>query len=234
MVYFAYASLGVSILIAIGNIAGCVGAARRFGAGSEEGYSSVPILSLFFSFLAWTFGEPSIGIWAFIPAALDPGTWMLVGLPLTFFDITWPQRKRAKPRADLDKPRIRHLTECIARLASEATQIRCCVNGTEDKYILIDDLVNDFDSALTYFRFESYPSRWTELERQLGNVAFDCVVELESLLISNMHCIDNYDSSTLEKLILEDPKWNQVRTKAVQTLEYMGFDLESWERRCAL
>jgi hypothetical protein len=108
------------------------------------------------------------------------------------------------------------------------------VNGTEDKYILIEDLVNDFDSALTYFRFESYPSRWTELERQLGNVAFDCVVELESLLISNRHCIDNYDFSTLDKLVLEDPQWIQVRTKAVQTLECMGFDLERWERRCAL
>lgn len=234
MVYFAYACLGISIMIAIGNIAGCVGAERRYRRGIEEGYSSVPILSLLFSFLAWAFGGSSIGIWAFIPAALDPGTWMLVGLPLALLDIDWPQRKRAERHAELDKQRTRHLSDCIARLASEATQIRYCVNGTDDNYILVDDLVNDFDSALAYFRFESNPSRWTELERQLGNAAFARVVELESLLISNRHCIDDYDFSTLDKLILEDPRWIQVRTKANQTLECMRFDLQRWEQHCGL
>ncbi len=109
MVYFAYACLIISMLIAIGNIAGCVGAARRYRRGIEEGYSSVPILSLFFSFLAWAFGGSSIGIWAFIPAALDPGTWMLVGLPLAFFDITWPQKEKRRDDLDSQAPKMASL-----------------------------------------------------------------------------------------------------------------------------
>jgi len=234
MVYLAYACLGVSVAIAIGNIAGCVGAARRHKREIDEGYSSVPILSLIFSFLAWAFGGSSIGIWAFIPAVMDPGTWMLIGLPLGYFGSTWPERRRANRRANLDKLRIEYLTECIARLASEAIQNRNCVKGTDDKYILFDDLVNDFDSALTYFRSESHPGRWAELERQLGNPACVSVVELESLLTSYTHRIDDNDPSTLDKPALQNLKWIQVRSKAARTLEHMGFDLERWWRRCDL
>ena len=99
MVYFAYASLGVSVLIAIGNIVGCIGASRRKKRGIEEGYSSVPLISLLFSFLAWAFGGSAIGIWAFIPAALDPGTWMLIGLPLALVDVD----RSVKRSSDIDE-----------------------------------------------------------------------------------------------------------------------------------
>ncbi len=108
------------------------------------------------------------------------------------------------------------------------------MNGTDDKYMLIDDLAHDFDSALTYFRTGSYTGRWAELERQLGNTAFVCIVELESLLTSYTHGIDNHGPSTLDKPALQDLKWIQVRSKAAQTLECMEFDLERWERRCGL
>ena len=230
MIYFAYASLGIAILIAIGNIAGCIEAVRRKRRGIEEGYSNIPLISLLFSFLAWALGGSAIGIWAFIPAALDPGTWMLIGLPLAFMDVNPFHKRSAARSSDVDNQRIQLLTESIARLASEALQIRYCVNGNREKYVLVDDLVNDFGSALAYFRYQPMPSRLTTLRRRLGDAAFARVVELESLLTSNMHCIDDYDFSTLDKLILEDPKWIQVRTKAAQTLECMGLDLERWEQ----
>ncbi len=81
MIYIAFACLGVSALIACGNIAGCIGAAIRKKRVIYQGYTSIPLISILFSSLAWAFGGPAFGLWAFIPAALDPGTWMLLALP---------------------------------------------------------------------------------------------------------------------------------------------------------
>ena len=81
MTYIAFVCLGVSALIACGNIAGCIGAVRRKKRGIDQGYTSIPLVSILFSSLAWAFGGPAFGLWVFIPAALDPGTWMLLALP---------------------------------------------------------------------------------------------------------------------------------------------------------
>ena len=81
MIYIAFVCLGVSTLIACGNIAGCIGAAIRKKRGIDRGYTCIPLVSILFSSLAWAFGGPAFGLWVFIPAALDPGTWMLLALP---------------------------------------------------------------------------------------------------------------------------------------------------------
>lgn len=66
--------------IALGNIIGCV------RAEPQRGYSAVPFLSVLFSGAAWICSSDSIGFWTFIPAVLDPGTWILVILP---FYLIW-------------------------------------------------------------------------------------------------------------------------------------------------
>lgn len=76
MLYVAAIFLVFAVLILVGNIAGCVEAHRHHGH-----YSNIPFLSLIFSALAWVCGSSTFGLWAFLPAALDPGTWMLAALP---------------------------------------------------------------------------------------------------------------------------------------------------------
>ena len=81
MTYIAFFFLGVSTLIACGNIAGCIGAVIRKKQGIHQGYTCIPLVSILFSSLAWAVGGPDFGLWVFIPAALDPGTWMLLAVP---------------------------------------------------------------------------------------------------------------------------------------------------------
>ena len=81
MVYGAIICVGLSGFVAFGNISGCISAARWKSKGIDRGFSCVPFFSLIFSLLAWLLGRTTIGLWAFLPAVVDPGTWMLVALP---------------------------------------------------------------------------------------------------------------------------------------------------------
>ena len=82
MIYIAYGCLGLSTLVAFGNTVGCIGALRRKRRGEDRGYSAVPLVSMIFSFGAWAMGGNAIGLWAFIPAAVDPGTLVIAALPV--------------------------------------------------------------------------------------------------------------------------------------------------------
>jgi hypothetical protein len=73
-------------LVALANLIGCYQATQRARKGLSGGYSTVPILSLVFSLVAWRLAIDTMGYWAFVPAALDPGTWALVFLP---FYLLW-------------------------------------------------------------------------------------------------------------------------------------------------
>ena len=86
MIYVSIIFLILSALVALGNIGGIVSALRRKKQGDDHGYSSVPFISLIFSYFAWLSARDAIGLWAFLPAVLDPGTWMLLALPLKLKD----------------------------------------------------------------------------------------------------------------------------------------------------
>jgi hypothetical protein len=72
--------------IALVNIIGGYGALRRARHGIPGGYSCVPLFSVLFSTVAWLFSQNTIGIWAFVPAVIDPATWSLAYLP---FYLSW-------------------------------------------------------------------------------------------------------------------------------------------------
>jgi len=72
----------LATFIAINNIVGVAAAIIRKRHGSDKGYSTVAVVSLLLSIAAWWFGGSTIGLWAFVPAMIDPGTWSLVLLPL--------------------------------------------------------------------------------------------------------------------------------------------------------
>lgn len=76
MLYVAAIFLVFAVLILVGNIAGCMKAHRHHGHDSN-----ISFLSLIFSALAWVCGSSTFSLWAFLPAALDPGTWMPAALP---------------------------------------------------------------------------------------------------------------------------------------------------------
>jgi hypothetical protein len=76
MIAAALILLILSSLVAIGNLVGCVRATK------EHGYSSVPVLSLLMCTIAYASARDIIGLWAFLPTVLDPGTWVLFILPV--------------------------------------------------------------------------------------------------------------------------------------------------------
>ena len=82
MIYLGYALIGLSALVAFGNLVGCIGALRRRRRGEDRGYSNVPLLSVLFAFGGWALGGEAIGLWAFIPAAVDPGTLVVAAIPV--------------------------------------------------------------------------------------------------------------------------------------------------------
>ena len=73
--------LALGALIAVANLSGVVAAIRRQRRGIDEGYSSIPAISAIFCTVAWFLDRGTIGLWAFLPALVDPGTWSIVVLP---------------------------------------------------------------------------------------------------------------------------------------------------------
>jgi hypothetical protein len=74
--------IALATLVAIGNMAGVYGALRRQRQGISGGYSCVPVLSISFAFVARSLASETVGWWAFLPAVLDPGTWVVAVLPI--------------------------------------------------------------------------------------------------------------------------------------------------------
>ena len=81
MIYLAIILLTLGVVTVMSNIGGCVAVVRRMRKGIDGGCSNVPLISLICCAGAWAFARDSLGLWAFLPALMDPGTWMLIGLP---------------------------------------------------------------------------------------------------------------------------------------------------------
>jgi len=75
MVYVASAFMFLAALVAVANIGGWVTATKG------RGYSAIPLLSLVFCTIAFLTARETFAAWAFLPALLDPGTWVLAVLP---------------------------------------------------------------------------------------------------------------------------------------------------------
>ncbi|MCP4677842.1 MAG: hypothetical protein GY854_20460 [Deltaproteobacteria bacterium] len=68
-------------LMALINISGPISARMDQKKGIDRGYTYSPVISLAFSSLAWFTGGDELGPYVFIPAIVDPGTWLLVIAP---------------------------------------------------------------------------------------------------------------------------------------------------------
>jgi hypothetical protein len=96
-----FTAFALATLIAIGNCGGCIAAYRRRKHGGSGGYSSVPLMSIMCSVIAWFAIKEEIGVWSFAPAAIDLGTICLVVWP--FFLLKESFRKRRALKAQQGK-----------------------------------------------------------------------------------------------------------------------------------
>jgi hypothetical protein len=83
----------LSSLVALCNICDCVAGELRRRMGAGAGYANLPMLSLFFSTLAWLLARQKIGAWAFLPALLDPGNLMPVFASIVLLFVFMAPRK---------------------------------------------------------------------------------------------------------------------------------------------
>jgi hypothetical protein len=86
LLMFSITFLAAASYIAIAHLCGCTAAMIWKYKGIDRGYSTVAGASLILCFVAWLSRSDTIGLWAFLPAAADPGTWSLLILP---FFLAW-------------------------------------------------------------------------------------------------------------------------------------------------
>jgi hypothetical protein len=76
MSYMGIIFLAASALIAIVNLCSTIETWLRRRRGVSVKYSNVLLASFACGCLAWYKARNTIGLWAFLPALLDPGTWI--------------------------------------------------------------------------------------------------------------------------------------------------------------
>ena len=128
---------------------------------------------------------------------------------------------------------LSELINDLGRLASVSIQDRYIVNGTRDTYLTADDLLEDLDSTLLFFRAEGFPERIRELEKQMGRAAFYQLLALERVIEQNPTFLEKYTFETLRELIHGDPVWEEIRNMAADILYEMNIDLAQWENDLA-
>lgn len=93
MIVLAWTLLVIASYFAAGNLFVLVCGWLDQIRGIARTRSFVPLLSLIFSFLAWLAGNDRFGMWAFLPALIDPAVWWL--LPLAFVQALRHDGKRS-------------------------------------------------------------------------------------------------------------------------------------------
>ena len=223
MTYVAIACIAVAALVALGNLAGCIGALIRNKRGIDQGYSSIPLVSVVFCTLAWLLGGQDFGWLTFTPALLDPGTWMLVALPFVLFGtLVIGERGDARSNPVRSGPTGMMDTDVALRLlgpmASLAVQRRFVIGGTADSYGLASEFL---DNAFAF----------VERTRATPIGALASVVELDKVLEDvGPHIPVSDDGVSNEVLIEEHPGWARVRVAAGRVLREMGAGFDEWER----
>lgn len=132
--------------------------------------------------------------------------------------------------SDLYNNMLSGLIDDLGHLASVTIQDRYIVNGTKDSYLTADDLLEDLDSTLLFFRAERFPERIGKLEKQMGPSAFKQLLELERVIKKNTAFLEHYTFNTIIELIHGDPVWENIRSMAKNILRAMSIDLEHWEK----
>jgi hypothetical protein len=88
-----------AVWFAIVNIIICVRGYVGRKRGDTRSYTLAPGVSLALAVVIWATGWPYFGMWVFLPAVLDPGTWILPLFPWVIFK-EYISNKKAKNKED--------------------------------------------------------------------------------------------------------------------------------------
>src|SRR5512139_1238086 len=130
--------------------------------------------------------------------------------------------------SDLYKSMLSGLIDDLGHFASVTIQDRYIVHGTKESYLTADDLLEDLDSTLLFFRAERFPERIWILEKSMGHSAFAQLLQLECLIKQNPTFLERYTFGTIRELIHGDPVWERIRSMANDILRAMNVDVERW------
>lgn len=223
MSYVALGLFAFAVLMAFGNLAGGIAALIRKRRGGDRGFSSIPLVSLVLCTLAWAIGGQALGWWVFIPAILDPGTWMLAALPFVLLEEFKPSApSAASPRTAGARAKQQLDTTVALRLlgpmASLAVQRRFVIGGTTESYGLPCEFLENAHA-------------FVERARATPTGMLATVRELARLLEETGPHIPVSDASVSnERLIENDRGWDTVRRAAESVLREMGAAFDEWER----
>lgn len=87
----------LSVIMTVGNFWVLIAAYWERRRGGDRGHSMLPLLGLLFGLGAWFCVWDLLGWWALVPAAVDPGTWILLTLPWVIAWNVRDARKRKQP-----------------------------------------------------------------------------------------------------------------------------------------
>ncbi|HOD75600.1 MAG TPA: hypothetical protein PKJ17_06200 [Syntrophorhabdaceae bacterium] len=97
MTYIGMAFAGLSCLVCVANIVNYTlrMVKKKRGETTHRRTSTIHVLSIVFSIMAYVFAGDTLGAWVFIPAVLDPATLFILAAPILLI--------RVKRRADREQ-----------------------------------------------------------------------------------------------------------------------------------
>jgi hypothetical protein len=113
------------------------------------------------------------------------------------------------------------------QLASETDQMRFCVNGTRDNYLVPDHILLRFLFSLNDLL--SKADGRERLDGIAGSSATSHIMAIQALWIRNQGFLDEYSFDTIDDLILRDPVWIEMRNHAKAALSIVGYDVDRHE-----
>lgn len=115
----------------------------------------------------------------------------------------------------------------LAPLASVEIQRRFVVHGTAERYLLLEDVINDAYHVLE--RIQRDPvcrDAFSAEEQQMLRALFETLDrEAENVPLDG--------SASNEEIVERNGAWRRIRDEATKTLEALGFDLAAWKARQA-
>lgn len=81
-IFIATILIVIACYVALTNLAGAYLTIQRKRKGISGGYASLTMVSFFLCFFAFMAARDIIGMWAFTPTLIDPGTWCVATRPI--------------------------------------------------------------------------------------------------------------------------------------------------------
>ena len=126
-----------------------------------------------------------------------------------------------------------NLLDTLSYLASIKAQEKYIIGGTEEEYIVPEDLLEDFLIEVDFFKFEKFPNRINWLKSKASEKGFMFIEDLYTNIEDSGLFFEKYTHANIAGLVNDDPVWLKLRDKSAHILNLCDFDLEAWEKKNA-